>query len=48
MKNKIVNVKAETALSMELEATDAVKKALQNIQDIRDIRVTVVPFDTVD
>ena len=47
-KNAVVSVKMETVLSMENEAVDKIKRALGGITDIKEVRVTVVPFDTAD
>jgi hypothetical protein len=47
-RDQVVTVKIETALSLEQEAADTIKSALQPIEQIRDVRVYVVPFDTGD
>jgi len=47
-RNSVVNVKLETALSLEEEVTDRIKDALKNIDDIKEVRVNLVPFDTGD
>ena len=47
-RHTVVSVKIETALSLEDEVTDRIKVALKNIDDIKDVRVTVIPFDTGD
>jgi cytidylate kinase len=47
-RNAVVKVKIETALSLEEEVTNAVKIALKDIDDIKEVRVVVVPFDTAD
>jgi hypothetical protein len=44
----VVNVKIETALSLEDEVTATIQDALQDIDDIKAVRVNVVPFDTGD
>ena len=44
----LVSVKIETVLSLENEVTDSIRKALKNIGEIKDVRVTVVPFDSGD
>ncbi|UCD79980.1 MAG: cytidylate kinase-like family protein [Desulfobacterales bacterium] len=47
-RNHVVSIKLETALSLEEEATETVKNALKNIDDIKDVRVHVIPFETGD
>jgi cytidylate kinase len=47
-RNSVVNVKLETALSLEEEATDRIKDALKKIDDIKEVRVKLVPFETGD
>ena len=44
----VINVKIETALSLEDEVTATIQDALQDIDDIKAVRVNVVPFDTGD
>ena len=43
-KNAVVYVKIETDLSLEKEFTDKVKNILKNIDEIKEIRVTVIPY----
>jgi len=47
-RNGVVNVKIETALSLEDEVTATIQDALKYIDDIKAVRVNVVPFDTGD
>ena len=47
-RNAVVSVKIETALSLEKDATDSIRDALKNIDDIEEVRVHVIPFDTGD
>ena len=47
-RNSVVNVKLETALSLEEEAADRIKDALKKIDDIKEVRVKLVPFETGD
>ncbi len=47
-KNKVVHVKIETPLAAEVEAVEAVKNALQQIEGVKDVRVTAIPFDSGD
>jgi len=47
-KNAIVTVRIETALSLEEEVTYKIKNLLKDIDEIKEIRVNVVPFDTGD
>lgn len=46
--NSIVSVKVETVLSLEESVTDSIRNALKNINDIKEVRVHVVPFDSGD
>lgn len=43
-KNAVVYVKIETDLSLEKEVTDKVKNILKHIDEIKEVRVTVIPF----
>jgi len=47
-KNGVVNVKIETALSLEEEVADKIKNILSDIDGIKEVKVNVVPFDTGD
>jgi uncharacterized protein (DUF169 family) len=47
-RNSVVNIKIETALSLEDDVTATIKDALKDIDDIKEVRVNVVPFDTGD
>ncbi len=47
-RNGVVNVNIETALSLEEEVTGKIHKALEDIDDIREVRVHVIPFDSGD
>ena len=44
--NAIVFVRIETALSLETKVTEEVQKILKNIAEIKEVRVSVVPFET--
>jgi hypothetical protein len=44
----ILRVKIDAALSVEEEVVDRVKKTLAPIDDIKEVRVNVVPIDTGD
>lgn len=43
-KNAVVSVKVESDLSLEKKVTDKVKNILKNIDEIKEVRVTVMPF----
>jgi len=47
-RDAVVTVKIETALSLEDEVAAAIKDALKDIDDIKEVRVNVVPFETGD
>ena len=47
-KNAVVSVKIETVLSLENETVAGIKGALEDIAGIKEVRVTVVPYDTAD
>jgi len=44
--NAVVIVRIETALALEEKATAEIKRILKNIEEIKEVRVSVVPFDT--
>jgi hypothetical protein len=45
-KNAVLYVNIETDLSLEEEMIDKVKNILKDIDEIKDIRVNVNPFET--
>jgi len=47
-KNAVVYVKIETALSVEQEVTSRIREILKDIDEIKEVRVNVVPFETGD
>jgi len=47
-KNGVVYITIETVLSLEEEVTDKIRNSLKDIDEIKEVRVNVLPFETGD